>query len=254
MLDITPNAIEHLNYAQYYPIVVFLKSETHGQVKELRQKYLKTSKVRNSRRLHDNSIKLQSYYSHLFTGVTVSLDTSNWFKKLKNTIDLQQKQPIWITEPIVRKQPPLPITHIRSFIKAQSDAYPRPQIQTQPKAAFYNTRSNYFDDNFELQLYNANLTRTQSGYDSESDYGVCEQQQQQQTASQFTRPQSVYSSYGELKRIHAKQGCNTYVDYTDSYEPSRSSNLVRIYSDSNLFKSDSYDGEQNTGKAQNNTV
>jgi hypothetical protein len=235
VLDITPNAVDHLNYAQYYPIVVFLKSDSPTQVKEIRQKYLKTSKVRNSRRLHDSSCKLQSYYSHLFTSV-VSLDSSNWFKKLKNTIDQNQKQPIWISEPPVVKLP-APVTQIRSFIKAQSnDCYTFRNPHPKP---FYNAKSNYFDDNFELQLYNANLTKNQSAYDSESDYGVCEQ------ANQFTRPQSVYSSFGEMKRIMAKNNDdNSYADFVD-YEPHMNANMVRIYSDSNLFKPENYDDERN---------
>lgn len=37
LLDITPNAVERLNYAQLYPIVVFFKTETKIIVKQLRQ-------------------------------------------------------------------------------------------------------------------------------------------------------------------------------------------------------------------------
>lgn len=37
LLDITPNAVERLNYAQMYPIVVFFKAETKMVVKQLRQ-------------------------------------------------------------------------------------------------------------------------------------------------------------------------------------------------------------------------
>lgn len=37
LLDITPNAVERLNYAQMYPIVVFFKAEAKIVVKQLRQ-------------------------------------------------------------------------------------------------------------------------------------------------------------------------------------------------------------------------
>lgn len=37
LLDITPNAVERLNYAQMYPIVVFFKAETKIVIKQLRQ-------------------------------------------------------------------------------------------------------------------------------------------------------------------------------------------------------------------------
>lgn len=37
LLDITPNAVERLNYAQLYPIVVFFKADTKIIIKQLRQ-------------------------------------------------------------------------------------------------------------------------------------------------------------------------------------------------------------------------
>lgn len=36
LLDITPNAVDRLNYAQFYPIVIFLKAETKQIIKEMR--------------------------------------------------------------------------------------------------------------------------------------------------------------------------------------------------------------------------
>jgi tight junction protein 1 len=36
LLDITPNAVDRLNYAQFYPIVIFLKAESKQIVKEMR--------------------------------------------------------------------------------------------------------------------------------------------------------------------------------------------------------------------------
>lgn len=36
LLDITPNAVDRLNYAQFYPIVIFLRADSKHVVKELR--------------------------------------------------------------------------------------------------------------------------------------------------------------------------------------------------------------------------
>lgn len=36
LLDITPNAVDRLNYAQFYPIVIFLKAESKQVIKEMR--------------------------------------------------------------------------------------------------------------------------------------------------------------------------------------------------------------------------
>lgn len=37
LLDITPNAVDRLNYAQFYPIVIFLKADNKHIIKQLRQ-------------------------------------------------------------------------------------------------------------------------------------------------------------------------------------------------------------------------
>ncbi|KAK7081468.1 Tight junction protein ZO-2, partial [Halocaridina rubra] len=39
VLDITPNAVDRLNYAQFYPVVIFLRAESKQIVKELRSGY-----------------------------------------------------------------------------------------------------------------------------------------------------------------------------------------------------------------------
>lgn len=36
LLDITPNAVDRLNYAQFYPIVIFLKADNKHIIKQLR--------------------------------------------------------------------------------------------------------------------------------------------------------------------------------------------------------------------------
>lgn len=41
VLDITPNAVDRLNYAQFYPIVIFLRAESKQVVKELRSGFPK---------------------------------------------------------------------------------------------------------------------------------------------------------------------------------------------------------------------
>lgn len=36
LLDITPNAVDRLNYAQFYPIVIFMKADSKHIIKQLR--------------------------------------------------------------------------------------------------------------------------------------------------------------------------------------------------------------------------
>ncbi|XP_054713756.1 tight junction protein ZO-1-like [Uloborus diversus] len=105
ILDITPSAVDRLNYAQFYPIVVFMHAENKHIIKELRAKFAKSS-YKSSRKLYEHSAKLEKLWSHIFTA-SISLTTGDsWYKKLQETIDRQQKQPLWVSE----SKPDEPIT------------------------------------------------------------------------------------------------------------------------------------------------
>uniref|UniRef100_A0A671PA21 Tight junction protein ZO-3-like n=1 Tax=Sinocyclocheilus anshuiensis TaxID=1608454 RepID=A0A671PA21_9TELE len=67
LLDITPTAVERLNYIQYHPMVLFLDPHSRKDVKSMRQKYMPGSN-KSSRRLYAQALKLRKHYSHLFSG------------------------------------------------------------------------------------------------------------------------------------------------------------------------------------------
>ena len=69
-MDITPNAVEKLNYAQLYPIVVFLEAQSKAVVKDLRGKLATSDEERKKKpgKLYDRGVKLQRGYGHVFTG------------------------------------------------------------------------------------------------------------------------------------------------------------------------------------------
>ena len=67
VLDVTPNAVDRLNYAQYSPIVIYLRAESKHVVKELRAKLAKNSN-KSPRKLYEQAVKLDKMYCHLFTG------------------------------------------------------------------------------------------------------------------------------------------------------------------------------------------
>ncbi|CAF0716683.1 unnamed protein product [Adineta steineri] len=97
LLDVTPTAVEQLNYAQCYPIVIYFKASDRRQIKQIRQEYGKLYQ-KSSRRLFDSSERLEVLYSYLFTS-TIKLDTTtNWYKILKGQIEMQQEQPIWMSD------------------------------------------------------------------------------------------------------------------------------------------------------------
>ncbi|CAF1638465.1 unnamed protein product, partial [Adineta ricciae] len=134
LLDVTPTAVEQLNYAQCYPIVIYFKALDRRQIKQIRQEYGKLYQ-KSSRRLFESSERLEFLYSYLFTS-TIKLDsTTNWYKILKSQIEIQQEQSIWMSDdrPADKDLP-------------NSDEY------------FISTRQSYSDDN---------TTRDESSPDSE---------------------------------------------------------------------------------------
>ncbi|KAM6395971.1 tight junction protein ZO-3 [Rhynochetos jubatus] len=95
LLDITPSAVERLNYVQYYPVVVFCEPESRQGIKAMRQ-WLAPDSRKSSRRLYAQASKMKKYCSHLFTA-TISLSGSSnaWYEAIKGIIRTQQSQPIW---------------------------------------------------------------------------------------------------------------------------------------------------------------
>ncbi|XP_068012523.1 tight junction protein ZO-3 isoform X2 [Melanerpes formicivorus] len=97
LLDITPSAVERLNYVQYYPVVVFCEPESRQGIKAMRQ-WLAPGSRKSSRRLYAQANKMKKHCSHLFTA-TIRLSGSGnaWYEEIKDIIRMQQSQPVWMT-------------------------------------------------------------------------------------------------------------------------------------------------------------
>uniref|UniRef100_A0A182NSN2 Tight junction protein ZO-1 n=1 Tax=Anopheles dirus TaxID=7168 RepID=A0A182NSN2_9DIPT len=97
LLDVTPNAVDRLNYAQFYPIVIFLKANTKHTIKQMRQG-LPKSAHKSSKKLFEQCQKLERVWSHVFS-TTINLnDPDTWYRKLRDSIDQQQSGAVWMSE------------------------------------------------------------------------------------------------------------------------------------------------------------
>uniref|UniRef100_A0A672I557 Tight junction protein ZO-3-like n=1 Tax=Salarias fasciatus TaxID=181472 RepID=A0A672I557_SALFA len=98
LLDITPTAVERLNYIQYHPMVIFLDPHSRKDVKAMRQEYDPKSN-KSSRRLYSQALKMRKHCSHLFSArVDLQPGSSAWYKTLKDKIRHQQSKPVWVSE------------------------------------------------------------------------------------------------------------------------------------------------------------
>lgn len=96
LLDITPNAVDRLNYAQFYPIVIFFKADSKIVVKRVRHGIPK-SQHKSSKKLFEQCQKLEKIWSHAFS-VTINLtDTETWYRQLRDILDQQQSGAVWMS-------------------------------------------------------------------------------------------------------------------------------------------------------------
>uniref|UniRef100_A0A8C5EWQ6 Tight junction protein 2b (zona occludens 2) n=1 Tax=Gouania willdenowi TaxID=441366 RepID=A0A8C5EWQ6_GOUWI len=98
LLDVTPKAVDTLNYNQWYPIVIFFNPDSKHGIKAMRQRIIPTSN-RSARKLYEQAVKLRKTCSHLFTA-TIDLNSSNdaWYGSVKDSIGEQQMQAVWVSD------------------------------------------------------------------------------------------------------------------------------------------------------------
>ncbi|XP_047738388.1 tight junction protein ZO-2 [Hyalella azteca] len=96
VLDITPSAVDRLNYAQFYPIVVYLRVESKQAVKEMRAGYPKGRQ--SSKKLFEQSLKVERLWGHVFTSTLTLTQPDTWPRKLAQAIAQHQAQPVWMAQ------------------------------------------------------------------------------------------------------------------------------------------------------------
>ena len=96
----TPNAVDKLNYAQLYPIVIFVKTDNKQTIKDCRANLPKKAHL-PSRKLLEQCQKLDKMWSHIFTSI-VDLDAGSneaiWYAKTTDIIEKQQTSPVWMSD------------------------------------------------------------------------------------------------------------------------------------------------------------
>ncbi|XP_029468686.1 tight junction protein ZO-2 isoform X2 [Rhinatrema bivittatum] len=98
LLDVTPKAVDLLNYTQWFPIVIFFNPDSRQGVKTMRQRLCSASS-KSSRKLYDQANKLKKTCAHLITA-TINLNSANdaWYGSLKDSIRNQQGEAVWVSE------------------------------------------------------------------------------------------------------------------------------------------------------------
>ncbi|XP_073525959.1 tight junction protein 2 isoform X2 [Phyllobates terribilis] len=98
LMDVTPKAVDLLNYTQWFPIVILFNPDSKQGVKTMRQRLCPTSN-KSSRKLYEQANKLKKTCGHLITS-TINLNSANdsWYGSIKDVIKSQQTEAVWVSE------------------------------------------------------------------------------------------------------------------------------------------------------------
>ncbi|XP_033100588.1 tight junction protein ZO-1-like isoform X2 [Anneissia japonica] len=143
ILDITPNAVERLNFAQFYPIVIFLRPDNRATVKQLRGKHLDPEQNRGSRKLTQTAKNLNKVFVHIFSDTVRLGPDVPWFSLTHDAILKQQNKPIWMSDVSVPKEEQEPELPIVGELTLPSD------YESDAESAFSGAESTYNDSMVE---------------------------------------------------------------------------------------------------------
>lgn len=60
--------------------------------------YIDRTAHKSSKKLYEQSVKLEKLWSHIFTTVVPLTQRDTWYRKLREAIDREQNQAIWVSE------------------------------------------------------------------------------------------------------------------------------------------------------------
>uniref|UniRef100_A0A5F9D506 Zona occludens protein 1 n=1 Tax=Oryctolagus cuniculus TaxID=9986 RepID=A0A5F9D506_RABIT len=165
LLDVTPNAVDRLNYAQWYPIVVFLNPDSKQGVKTMRMRLCPESR-KSARKLYERSHKLRKNNHHLFT-TTINLNSMNdgWYGALKEAIQQQQNQLVWVSEGKVYRKDPYPEEVMRQnpALKQPAVGHPGQRPEKEPSLT-YEPQLPYMEKQASRDLEQPTYRYESSGY------------------------------------------------------------------------------------------
>lgn len=53
---------------------------------------------KSSKKLYEQNVKLEKLWSHIFTTIVPLTQRDTWYRKLREAIDREQNQAIWVSE------------------------------------------------------------------------------------------------------------------------------------------------------------
>lgn len=104
LLDVTPQAVDRLNFAQMYPIVIMLRCSSKQLAKEVRVRYEANNAATrvSTRKLVAIECKVEKHFGFLLSATLQVQDVEQWLQPLVDLVARQQSMPLWMSERPVR--------------------------------------------------------------------------------------------------------------------------------------------------------
>uniref|UniRef100_A0A182PMA3 Discs large MAGUK scaffold protein 5 n=1 Tax=Anopheles epiroticus TaxID=199890 RepID=A0A182PMA3_9DIPT len=101
ILNVSMAAVERLQRAQIYPIVLLLRFKSAKQIKEIKDSRYSTDKIsaKAAKEMYEHTLKMESEYRQFISGVISGVNITHMCTQIKAAVDSEQKKILWVSIP-----------------------------------------------------------------------------------------------------------------------------------------------------------
>uniref|UniRef100_A0AAG5CX95 Discs large MAGUK scaffold protein 5 n=1 Tax=Anopheles atroparvus TaxID=41427 RepID=A0AAG5CX95_ANOAO len=101
ILNVSMAAVERLQRAQVYPIVLLLRFKSAKQIKEIKDSRYSTDKIsaKAAKEMYEHTLKMESEYRQFISVVISGVNITHMCTQIKAAVDSEQKKILWVSIP-----------------------------------------------------------------------------------------------------------------------------------------------------------
>ncbi|XP_053661951.1 disks large homolog 5 [Anopheles marshallii] len=101
ILNVSMAAVERLQRAQIYPVVLLLRFKSAKQIKEIKDSRYSTDKIsaKAAKEMYEHTLKMESEYRQFISVVISGVNITHMCTQIKAAVDSEQKKILWVSIP-----------------------------------------------------------------------------------------------------------------------------------------------------------
>uniref|UniRef100_A0A182NEA2 Uncharacterized protein n=1 Tax=Anopheles dirus TaxID=7168 RepID=A0A182NEA2_9DIPT len=101
ILNVSMTAVERLQRAQIYPVVLLLRFKSAKQIKEIKDSRYSTDKIsaKAAKEMYEHTLKMESEYRQFISVVISGVNITHMCTQIKAAVDSEQKKILWVSIP-----------------------------------------------------------------------------------------------------------------------------------------------------------